>query len=379
MLLLLLLLVPVGLGLLGLYKWGDRVTIREFLTLEGVSLAFILICIGIAHWQATDDIELWSGRVTNKFRDTVSCSHSYSCNCRTECTGSGNSRSCSTVCDTCYEHSHDYDWTVQFSTNDSLDIDRVDRQGVNEPPRFTAVKIGEPAAIEHHYTNYIKANPDSVLRRRGVKVSVPIPPYPQVYDYYRVNRYIPIGFNDQYQEWWNKLLAEANGDLGPSKQVSITVIAVKSADSNYEYALQEQWNGGKKNELTIMIGVPEYPKIAWARVVSWSTSEDMKVELRDAIMQIGSLDPTAIMAKVVPTVRDKFQRRHMRDFKYLSAGIQPGPVGMTIIFILTIIISGGLLYYFYQENPFEADRVASWRSRTGYPTNRPRPIGRRVF
>src|SRR5262249_53258019 len=158
----------------------------------------------IAYWQRTADTEIWDGQVTNKSSERVSCSHSYDCNCyyTTECSGTGNNRSCSEVrhCSTCYEHSYDVDWNVYASTGESLSIDRVDRQGLNMPARWGAAYIGEPYSSQHSFTNYILANPNSVLLgQKGdlQKFGKLIPQYPTVYDYYRVQHAINMGVPGQ--------------------------------------------------------------------------------------------------------------------------------------------------------------------------------------
>ena len=74
-----------------------------------VFLLLTAVRVGITA-NATADMLTINGAVTKKFKDTVSCSHSYSCNCRTVMSSDG--KTSSTQCDTCYEHSEDYDWVV---------------------------------------------------------------------------------------------------------------------------------------------------------------------------------------------------------------------------------------------------------------------------
>src|SRR5688572_20398262 len=72
-----LLLVPLGLGLAGLFFSNGRVTLKEFLVHE----ASMLLLIGAAYFLAlcnrTSDTEVWNGVVASKDRGTQGCCHSY--------------------------------------------------------------------------------------------------------------------------------------------------------------------------------------------------------------------------------------------------------------------------------------------------------------
>ena len=111
------------------------------------------------------------------------------------------------------------------------------------------------------------------------------------------------------------------------------------------------------------MGVGNYPKIDWVRIMSWSNAEDLKVELRDQIMDVGYANKRdEIMTAIRMTVDGKFTHRHMDDFKYLLAENQPGTATTIILFVLGVLVCGGLGCYFYINDPFDSgyDR---WGSR----------------
>src|SRR3989344_6721208 len=127
----LLLLVPIGLALFGFVTSAIRgdpryiISLREFAVLVGVVFVFIGFGYFIAKYASTQDQEIWNGRVALKKQERVSCEHSYSCNphpCNCDKNG------CDTCWDTCYEHSYDFDWRVYTSNNETVEIDRIDRQ-----------------------------------------------------------------------------------------------------------------------------------------------------------------------------------------------------------------------------------------------------------
>ena len=129
-------------------RYGFFVTIIVSLVAAGIVYA-------VGYSNKITDQEIYNGEVTGKEKTRVSCEHSYSCNCRESCSGSGSTRSCSTTCDTCYEHSYDVDWRVKTSVHE-FNIQRINRQGTQEPPRWTKVTVGQPTAFVYKFTNYIR-------------------------------------------------------------------------------------------------------------------------------------------------------------------------------------------------------------------------------
>ena len=349
MYLFLLLLVPVGIGLTALILGKGKITVVEFLIQELVMVLIMILGVGIARSSVTADTEFLNGRVTNKLKERESCEHSYSCRCRdvSDSDGEGSHREC----DTCYEHSYDVSWYVYTSINRTIRIARIDRQGVKEPERWTQAYIGEPIAVPNAWVNYVKASPDTILRRHFVdeEISKVVPPYPIGYDYYRANRFITVGATVRDPNEWLWLIDQANADLGAMKQVNIIVI-VTGLDSEFEYAIEDRWIGVKKNDMVVIIGSKQPPKIDWVRIMSWSTATDLKVELRDEIQAIGTLGKRDdIIASIRAHVTKQFVRRDMNEFKYLAASFQPGSGATLVLFLLGVCISVGASIFFYKN------------------------------
>lgn len=339
------------------YEWTDL--LRD----AGVQLAAAAIIaatgLGIAYWQGTTDTEIWNGQVTSKKRQEVSCRHSYQCNCRTETSGSGKNQTSYTVCDTCYEHSYDIDWDVFASTGEALNIDTVDRQGLVMPPRWGKVFVGEPFSSQHSFTNYIKANPKSVLLgQKGdmKKFGSLIPGYPVVYDYYHVrhifNEDVPLPPGELFQ--WDWLLGEANKTLGTQKQVNLLVILVHTDDPAYMYAFRDAWLGGKKNDAIVLIGSKDGHEINWADVVSWTPNKEYNIYVRDRIMEEKYLDhKNAIVNIIAQETNTRFVRLHMKDMKWLMRGFQPSSTAMTWIALLGVLASiGGCFFSNYMHEEY---------------------------
>lgn len=348
-----LLLVPVLIGLAGLLLGKGLVTWKEFLAQEAVVVVLVGVGYLIALHARTSDTEIWNGVIARKWQGTGSCCHSYPCNPHPcGCDSKGNN--CSTCYDTCYEHSHDTTWNAETSNGETAFSDTCNRPGSSPPRRWNEIVIGEPTAIEHSYTNYIQGNPDSILRRTGAaeRFASRIPAYPRVYDHYRADRFLAVGVNVPDRQRLSARLSEINATLGSPKQVNISVIVVNEGDQAYLEGLREAWLGGKKNDLVVVIGAPDFPRIAWAGVMSWTRNEEVKLAIRDRIAGMQTFDGDAVLGIVAEEVRAKFVRRPMADFEYLRSTIEPPSWACWLLFVLGCLASLGLTWYFWVADPF---------------------------
>jgi hypothetical protein len=360
MLLFWLLLLPILLGVAGLLFSKGRVTWKECLVHEGVVIMIIAIGYFIAIRARTADTEIWNGVVASKDRGTQGCCHSYPCNPHPcNCDDKGN---CSTCWDTCYEHSWDRTWYAYSSNGETIYSVGCGRPGQSDPGRWTDIRIGEPTAVEHSYENYIKGNPDSVIRRQGVaeRFGKTLPAYPKVYDYYRANRFIAVGVSVPELRALNARLSEINARLGAKKKLNIVVVVVRQADQSYLEGLREHWIGGKKNDLVVVIGAPDFPAIAWAGVISWTKSEDLKVDLRNRLLDLKDFDGGKVLDIVEEEAAAKFVHRSMSDFEYLKATVEPSSGVTWFLFILGLVLGIGLQIFFWIHDPFDDGHGSSW-------------------
>ena len=353
MIFLTLLLIPILIAL-GFLLFGNRkVTPKEFGVHLLVQMMFAGICIGTMYYQNTHDIETWNGTVSEKKREKVHCRHSYSCNCRQVCSGSGKDRSCYTYCDTCYEHSYDIDWNV-YTNIGKWRIDGIDRRGLKEPPRWTIVQIGDPVSENHSYQNYIKGSPDTLFRYSGSleKYKALVPEHPhQIYDYYKVNRVICINNCPSDIQKWNEDLSKLNSIVGYQKGTNIIIIFTGAIDRDYRYAIEQAWLGGKKNDIVIIMDIAD-TGITWAEVIAWTDNEIFKVQLRNNLQKQKVLDRQKIMQIIHDDTMELYKRKSMEDFAYLRASITPTPTQWAVSMTLGLIISIGLGIFFYREDVF---------------------------
>lgn len=342
------------------YKFQSTITGKELALNLVVVVAIVAVTVYAGSYTGMGDVELINGQVTGKEQEKVSCSHSYSCNCRTVYSGSGKNRTSSTKCDTCYEHRHDFDWNV-YTTVGKFEIDRIDRQGKDMPPRWQIVAAGQPVAKSHYYVNYVRGAKDSLFHTLAeeTKYQNSIPAYPQVYDYHYANRVIPVGLNIPNINEWNGRLANALKVLGPEKQANVTIIISKESSPMYAKALKNSWLGGKKNDVTVVIGAPNYPEIAWVDVFSWSKQDIVNVSLRNDLVELKTADAEGVIATITRNVLKHYVRKPMAEFEYLKDNIDP-PTWVIILATLFATIGSGLLaWVFHKHDVFGDERTGN--------------------
>lgn len=343
--LLLLLLVPIGWPFIAKAVWGHEYTFQE------LALNIVVACvIASGVWYAgryvqMRDVEIINGAVIGKSRETVSCSHSYSCRCTTNSKGQ---KSCST----CYRHSNDYDWVLRTNVGPNIEVSRVDSQGSTEPGRYRRAQVGDPVAVENAYENYVKASAGSLFHDKGsVLTNLPVPAYPNtVFDYHYVNRALAVGVTVPDLAQWNLDIANALRQLGPSKQVNFVVVFAGTSQTSYAQALEREWVGGKKNDVIVVLGTPKYPELSWVRVLSWTDREKFKVGLRDELLDMKVVDRSAVMAALTTATAASYQRKSMKDFEYLKYDIEPPVWVLILAFVLSAGTSVGLSRYFSKHD-----------------------------
>ena len=346
----LILLIPLAWPFVAKALWKHEITLAEMGINLGVGVLVAVVgYMASLHIQALDT-EIHNGVLVSKASERVSCEHSYQCRCRETCSGSGSSKSCSTTCDTCYEHAYDVDWNLNSDIG-VVNVARVDRRGLQEPPRFTRAQAGDPVSLARSYQNYIKAAPDSLFNASVqqfllTRYEGKIPSYPDtVYDYHYVNRVLAQGISVPELTAWNNDLARLLSRLGPRKQVNVVIVFTKEADPQYAEALRAAWLGGKKNDVVVVFGVPEYPKIGWARIVSWTDKELFKVQLRDALQSMETLDRPLVMNLLDEHISGHFVRKSMKDFEYLKNEATPPTWLAALLAVLAAAASIGLSVY----------------------------------
>jgi hypothetical protein len=333
-------------------------------------LGITVILTGIwfaGNMSQTADTEIWNGSIVEKKREHGKYVRTYQCNCYQTCSGSGNTRTCTRHCQTCYENHYTVEWYMNTTIGKIrlAYLDRTSRSVYNSPnpANYVNAQVGAICSREVGYTNYVKAVPESLFNKYSeseLEEFAPlIPAYPRVHSIYKVNRVLTPGVSGVNIAAWNDYLGEWQKTLGPSHEVNIIMIMVNSANQMYRHALEQAWLGGKKNDVIVLVGTSNYPAIDWVDTItlgSNSGNELMTVQMRDNIMKIGTLqDHVAVVDAVGSTVRDKFDRKPMADYEYLKSEIEPPTWVIIMAFFLSIALSIGATIFFHKKDVFNSE------------------------
>lgn len=346
-----------------------------------ISMGVMALAFYAGAGSQTRDTEIWNGEVTGKTRVHGHYLRSYQCNCHTSCSGSGSSRSCTTHCQTCYEDRYTVKWDCQTNIGGFaiLHLDRGSKRVYNEPDpqRYTIINRGDPVSSRNGYTNYIKAVPASLFRpiseEAKKKYAASIPKYPaDIYDIYRVDRVLPVGLAIPNLREWNQQLSEVLKTLGPQRQANAVIVVTKFPTDEYFFALRDAWNNGKKNDIVVVIGAPDFPaKAAWVRVMALTKDEIFQVRLRDRILALPTLTATGVTQSIHAEGLMSFRRKSMKDFKYLEAEIDPP----TWVMVLACILIAGAYIGFWVVTFVNRDSQDAF-NRFGMPHMPRRPMRR---
>jgi hypothetical protein len=351
-----LLLVPFGVMLVMRYVNPEntrRFTVKEFVLLE-VGMA-VLLSLGFlgAREAGMADHEVWSGRITKKDSGTQHC-----CHCRTVCDSKDSKGNCKRSHEEC-SHSRDYWWSLDVSTGDELDVERCSGSS-SAPAIWTNAVVGEPAAVEHYFRNYLKADPDSVFLQDAT-VTGSAPSYPSVYGLYHINRAMNVG-TKMDAALWSRKLDEILADLGGQKFVNINVIATTNPDPAYAQVVERDWLYGKLNDATFVLGAPDGETVAWAAVVTLPTGNSiLRVEGRDELIGSSLTDPDATLAKITKVVTADWKWSGIEDFAYLAWAAQPPTWLLVLLYVVAVGGSvGGSLYMIANDVFGEEGRFDSY-------------------
>lgn len=356
----LLALIPVTIAIVAKFWFHQSITWLEFGIQAVVGILILAAVYFTGLYSSMSDTEIINGQVTEKVRHHDSYIESYQCNCRTSRVG----KTTTTTCQTCYRNHYTVDWYLK-STIGRIQIDRADWTSravyaLPNPSEYSKAVVGEHCAKYNSYTNYIKATPDSIFHNVGVfdkKLKTMVPPYPKIRNIYKVDRVIPIGLKrDEYMEALDVSLSNSLRTLGLKKQANINVIIAKTDSNLMRYAIEREWLGGKKNDVTVVIGAPNYPEIEWVDVFTFANSADnntLTVNLRNGLLEMKGLydlKQTRVVSGIITqNVEAHFKRKSMKDFEYLEDEIDPPTWVLVLSIVLSILLGVGLTWFFHHN------------------------------
>jgi len=337
-----LILVPLAICIAGAALWPKRITWKEMLIGMGIGVVVALAGFYIARYAALSDTEHWNGRISAKTHGSQPC-----CHCRDVCDSRDKNGNCTSSHEVC-SHLQDYWWSLEVNTGDTIPIDYCEPNENTVPASWTAAYVGEPAAVKHRYLNYLRADPDSLVRKfADEKMLNSVPEFPLIYDFYKVSKVVGGGLPPE----WDKGLREINADFGNSKQVDVTLVVTNNPSPTWADALEAAWLYGPKNSLNIVVGITKDGVFDWVRVVTISKVEDVKIGLRDGLKGLKTTDWEQGL-KIIRSEVSKFHRTPMAEYEYLMSAASPSTGVLIFLYIFITLASCGLVWWAHGHDIF---------------------------
>lgn len=150
-----------------------------------------------------------------------------------------------------------------------------------------------------------------------------------------------------------KMFNYFNGLNGPDRKMRLFICFFSGKDLRQAIRQKDYWDGGNKNEVTICIDANRYTgKINWVQAFTWSANTRIVVDLREDLSNMETLNMTQ-MYHIINDDTKKFKYRDFDDFSYLSVEVPTWEIWC--VYILTIIITAGLLYFGYNNEYTQTD------------------------
>lgn len=346
------------------WRFSHRIALWEVLLQIGIPVILVLCSkLLIEHCQVTDT-EFWGGWVTHSeyyedWDERVPCRHP-KYETYTDSEGNTHSRFVG------YEHIYDVDyhppyWQMidsnglvihtsqenfrrliqQFGNNVFVDLHRSYHS--NDGDKYVTTwpntsETQESVVTVHSYENRVQAS-NSIFNFQKVD-----PKANNLFEYPPVDGYnhqqVILGNGGPTMSTAEEWLQHANAMLGTTRQAKIFVLVFTDRSMQDAMLQEAYWRRGNKNEFVICIGTDKQFNVQWGYVFSWTEVELLKIEVRNLIVEQKELDLVKLALQTFPLMEEKWQRKHFRDFAYLT--IDPPTWAVAIVFFLTLLASGGL-------------------------------------
>lgn len=333
------------------FLFPRQLTAIELWIQFAVTAVVITLTLVVGDYQSSSDIEIIHGYVVSKSRTQDYFQTSYECNC--VCVSRDKQGSCtSESCQTCYTDHYTVDWELQTSLG-GHQIDYIDQEyksawNTPDPNAYTAAYELQPFSRSHSYTNYFLLYKESLFNNNPnlAKYSAALSSstYPEVYGY-AVDLVFKGAVPGIDTRAYNDLIRDYLREAGVKKQVNIILYFTSVDDQAFRYALEAKWNGGRKNDVIVLIGADANTKPKWVDVISLgknSGNEMLQVSLREDLINADLLNPKATTDLIFKNIEQYYHRKHMSEFKYMEAARQtPIEIIMWVIG-LTLVLNIGL-------------------------------------
>lgn len=375
MLIYLLLIIPIITTIVCFIYFKHEVVWWEYLLNFGAALACIFASKAIIQHIQVSDTEYWGGwvievRYYESWNEYIHRMCTQTVSCGKDCT-------ITETYDCSYVQNHPAYWEILNSNGRQISISKnqykeiVHKFGTGE--NFVDMdrnyhskdgdmyyskwngsdKTMEFTTTEHRYENRVRVSSSTFAMKEPSKEifdQYKLFHYPKVQEVYKQKNL--LGINDPIAQ---RKLEMVNSKLGHKYEFRSYIMIFKNQPREAGFYQEEQWQGGNKNELNIAIGIDSVTKqVNWCHVFSWTDKRDLPVAMKNIIEGQDKLDLIKIIDNLESLSKTKWERKHFKDFSYLT--VEPQTHHIVIAFIITLIINIGVTIFVVANDITEDDR-----------------------
>jgi len=369
-------LVPIAIGF-WLYITNREYILKEFGIQVAATLAYVAIIYSLLFSVTTDiwDTNYFNGKVASstyyeEWDEKVTYTETYSCGT------SKNPRTC-TRTKTRIDHHPAY-YQIKTNLGESISISRGEYLQAKREfgtkfvniSRSNQVSYGDgdkyvshpnkiiPTSVGHTYENLVAVAKDNVIHTKVpkeeiqqlVKVGV-LREYPILYEgkygETKLNRIIDTTGRIKNPNKQLEILNHITTRVGITKQANPILYIVDSEkyDRSFKDALSQYWKMGKKNDVTLVLGVDKKGNVQWSDVICFTNNTDFIIDMGNAFKDISINSPT-VLTKLEYHINKSYIRKPMKEFEYLKENITLEWYWQLLIFIGNVILSGFITWKF---------------------------------
>lgn len=210
----------------------------------------------------------------------------------------------------------------------------------------------EPITSLRKYENRIKAAP-SVFSFPPVPKDIKTFPYPENDNPWQSDRLVGSAV------LVDKLaFDQMNSRLGPLKKVNVILVGAGDKDSMFGKWQEAAWIRGRKNDFVIVYGGPN-SKPTWVYTFSWGEGRALK-DVESIILEKGV--STDILPEIESAIKQTFTKADWHRYDHISIPIAARYVWY---YLATLVVFQTAFYIFAYLNPW--DKQLSATSRSPYP------------
>jgi hypothetical protein len=360
------LLIPVIAIIFVATVFNKKMNLIEYLILFGVPLLAIVFAKIISTHSQTSDTEFLNTYITETVYyepwnewDVETCYEDYDCGEDKD----GNTKTCRRSYDCSHVDYHSAAWEITDNAGNTYSInskyyDELCRLWNNKKFRDMnrhfhsqdgdayfasfdkAFEHIVPVCQEHTYENRVKCS-KSVFNFQEVdsttKSQYNLFDYPKLRMFDLGLNYNPIlGFNNKVA---SLKLQQYNAFYGKSKQLHMMILVFENQPVDAAIMQEAYWKSGNKNEFIMCVGKVK-DDIQWARAISWTEIELLKVSSEREIKQMKKFDIMKIVNYMGEKVPKEFVRKQFKDFNYLA--VEPTSGALLATYIIVLVLSIGI-------------------------------------